>query len=142
MNVCLYKGLSLVVMLRDEHCPPHVHVDAGAWSARFKFCFWHNNVELWDVVPQSRRPPTAVLEGLRHALGQPAHLRRARGIWWSKLQTVCLDHQLWDEQINQVVVLKSIVTTTYIISSAWYVPEKNKTLLALAGALEGVEITL
>jgi hypothetical protein len=49
MNVCRYKGFSLVVMLRDEHCPPHVHVDAGTWSARFRFSFWHNGVELWDV---------------------------------------------------------------------------------------------
>jgi hypothetical protein len=44
------QGLAMVVMLRDEHCPPHVHVDGGRWSARFKFSFWHNGVELWDVI--------------------------------------------------------------------------------------------
>ena len=142
MNVCRYKGFSLVIMLRDEHCPPHVHVDAQAWSARFKFSFWHNGVELWDVVPHSQRPPSAVLEGLRQALRQPAHLQRARGLWWRKLCTACLDNQLWDWESNEVVVMKRIASTTYLIVSASYEPEENKTLLSLAGAAEGVEIEL
>jgi hypothetical protein len=79
MKVCSYKGLSIVILLRAEHCPPHVHVNAGSWSARLQFSFWHNDIELWDVVPLSRRPPLAVLEGLCRSLEQPAHLRRARG---------------------------------------------------------------
>lgn len=142
MKVFSYKGFSVVIMLRDEHCPPHAHVDAGTWSARFKFSFWHNGVELWDVVPHSRRPPLAVLEGLRQTLRPPAHLRRARDIWWSKLQTACLDHQLWDWQTSEVVVMKRIASTTYMIDSACYEPRENKTLLTLIGALEGVEIEL
>ena len=85
LKVFSHKGLSVVIMLRDEHCPPHAHVDAGAWSARFKFSFWHNGVELWDVIPLSRRPPTGVLEGLRQSLRQPEHLRRARDLWWRRL---------------------------------------------------------
>ncbi len=36
MNVCRYKGLSLVIMLRDEHCPPHAHVNAGIWSVEIE----------------------------------------------------------------------------------------------------------
>lgn len=132
----------MVIMLRDEHCPPHAHVDGGTWSARFKFSFWHNAVELWDVVPHSSRPPVAVLEELRHALRQPAHLRRARGIWWDKLHTACLDNQLWDWESNEVVVMKRLASTTYMIGSACYEPEENKTLLALIGAQEGVEIEL
>jgi hypothetical protein len=129
-------------MLRDEHCPPHVHVDAGTWSARFIFSFWHNGVELWDVLPHSRRPPLAVLEGLRQALKQPAHLRRARSIWWVKLRTTCLCNQLWDWQANEVVVMKRIASTTYQIASARYEVKDNKTLMALIGASEGVEIEL
>mgnify|MGYP003515541299 CR=1 FL=1 len=95
-----------------------------------------------DVVPHSHRPPLAVLEGLRQALRQPASLRRARGIWWNKLQTACLDNQLWDWQGNEVVVMKWIGSTTYMIGSARYEPESNKTLLSLMGAPEGVEIEL
>ncbi|SDT21837.1 DUF4160 domain-containing protein [Pseudomonas prosekii] len=142
MRLFSYKGLSMMIMLRDEHCPPHAHVNAGIWSARFKFSFWHNSVELWDVVAHSRRPPLAVLEGLRQALRQPAHLRRARGIWWDKLQTACLDNQLWDTQNDEVVMMKSVASTTYMIGSSYYEPEKNKTLLVLMGVPEGVEIEL
>jgi hypothetical protein len=142
MKVCSYKGLSIVIMLRDEHYPPHAHVDAGVWSARFKFSFWHNGVDLWDVVPLSRRPSLAVLEGLRQSLKLPAHLLRARCIWWRKLQTVCLDHQLWDWQSNEVVAVKRIASTNNMIGSARYEPETNKTLLFLIGAQEGVEIEL
>lgn len=142
MKLFRYKGLSLVIMLRDEHCPPHVHVDAGSWSARFKFSFWHNGVELWDVMPHSSRPPAAVLEDLRHVLKQTVHLRCARVVWWSKLHTVCLDHQLWDWLTHEVVVMKKIASTTWMIASASYEPETNKTLLALMGESEGVEIKL
>ncbi|GAB6406651.1 DUF4160 domain-containing protein [Pseudomonas sp. MHK4] len=142
MKVCSYKGLSVVIMLRDEHCPPHAHVEAGAWSARFRFSFWHNGVELWDVVPLSRRPPIAVLEGLRQSLKLPAHLLRARRLWWRKLQTACLDNQLWDWQTSEVVVVKRIVSTTNMIGSACYEPQTNRTRLFLIGAQECVEIEL
>lgn len=142
MKVCTYKGLSIVIMLRDEHCPPHVHVNAGAWSARLGFSFWHNDIQLWDVVPLSRRPPLAVLEGLCRSLEQPAHLRSARHIWWSKLQTVCLDNQLWDSHTNEVLGMKLVTDTTYKVGKARYLPEEDKTLLTLTGASEGVEIQL
>ncbi|MGE1176354.1 DUF4160 domain-containing protein [Pseudomonas sp. BW7P1] len=142
MKVCSYKGLSVVIMLRDEHCPPHAHVDSGAWSARFKFSFWHNGVELWDVVPLSRRPPIVVLEGLRQSLRETDHLRRARRIWWTRLQTACLDHQWWDGDSNEVAVMREVTGATFRIGSAYYEPEENKTLLALVGAREGVEIEL
>lgn len=142
MKLFSYKGLPMVINARDEHCPPHTHVDGGTWSARFKFSFWHNNVEIWDVVLSSRRPAAALLEGLRHGLKQPVHLRRARSIWWENLQTACLDNQLWDSHKNEVVVMKRIGSTTYMIGSAWYEPDQDKTLLALMGAPEGVEIEL
>jgi hypothetical protein len=142
MKLFRYKGISVVIMLRDEHCPPHAHVDGGSWSARFTFSFWHNSVELWDVVAHAKRPPTAMLEGLRHALRQPAHLRRARSIWWDKLRTVCLNRKIWDWQTNEVVVVHKIASTTCMIHSACYEPETNKTLLALMGIPEGVEIQL
>ncbi|WP_025108745.1 hypothetical protein [Pseudomonas sp. H1h] len=142
MKVCSYKGLSIRIMLRDEHCPPHAHVDAGAWNARLQFSFWHNDIDLWDVVPISRRPPMAVLQGLCRSLGQTAHLRRARGIWWSGLRTVCLDNQVWDCESNEVPVMKPVTDTTYRIGAARYEPEEDKVLLTLVGKLEGVEIHL
>lgn len=97
---------------------------------------------IWDVVPLSRRPPIAVLEGLRQSLKLPAHLLRARRIWWRKLQTACLDNQLWDWQTGEVVVVKRIVSTTNMIGSALYEPQTNRTRLSLIGAQECVEIEL
>lgn len=142
MKICSYKGLSLVIMLRDEHCPPHVHVDAGTWGARFVFSFWHNAVELWDVVPLSRRPPLTVLEGLRQTLRQAIHLRRARRIWWTKLRTTCLGNQLWDGKINEVVLINLDGRPIYRIASARYEIWSNSTQMDLEGAPQGVEIRL
>jgi hypothetical protein len=48
-----YKGRRIAVFTRDEHCPPHVHLDGGDWSARFEFSFWHNGVSLLDVTGYS-----------------------------------------------------------------------------------------
>ena len=142
MKLFQYKGLSVVILLRDEHCPPHVHVNAGAWSARFRFRFWHNDVERWDVVPHSKHPPLAVLEGLRDGLEQPFNRRRARRIWWDKLRTVCLDHQIWNGQTHEVVAIKRVASITHMIYSARYDPAANKTLLSLIGDSQGVEIRL
>ena len=84
----------------------------------------------------------AVLEGLRQSLKLPAHLLRARRIWWRTLQTACLDNQLWDWQTGEVVVVKRIVSTTNMIGSALYEPQTNRTRLSLIGAQECVEIEL
>lgn len=142
MKVFTHKGLAVVIMLRDEHCPPHVHVDGDDWAARFRFSFWHAGVELWDVVPYGQRPPLAVLEGVRKALQQPAHLRKARSVWWSKLHTVCVDHQLWDWQASAVVDKSSSGRQVHLIESAYYAIEQNSTLLKLVGAPYNVEISL
>lgn len=131
-----------MIMLRDEHCPPHVHVDGGRWAARFGFSFWHGAVGLLDVTPYGRRPPLAVLEGLRQALMQPAHLQRARSIWWSKLWTVCLEHKLWDWQADVVIERSNPGRMVYLIESARYEIEQNRTLLMLVGAPDSVEIDL
>lgn len=39
MKVGTYKGHVISVFLRDEHCPPHVHVRGKQWDARFRFSF-------------------------------------------------------------------------------------------------------
>ncbi len=96
MKVCSHKGLVIAILTRNEHCPPHVHVGTAQWDARFLFCFWHNDVRLWDVTPARNEPNVAVLEELSQALKQPVHLRRARECWWSSRQTLCLENQQWD----------------------------------------------
>jgi len=77
MRVGNYKGYVISVFIRDEHCPPHVHVRGKEWDARFRFSFLDGDVELWDVEPERRRPPMAVLKEIRWAIMQRHYLARA-----------------------------------------------------------------
>lgn len=70
MRVGAYKGYVISVFIRDEHCPPHVHVRGKGWDARFRFSFLDGEVELWDVEPERRRPPIALLKEIRGAIMQ------------------------------------------------------------------------
>lgn len=142
MKVCKYKGLVLAVLIRDEHCPPHVHVGLVEWSARFKFSFWHDSVCLWDLVPVQNRPAEALLEALRQTLMQPTHLRKARELWWQALQTVCLENKQWDPKVGEVVSPKTKRPGALDIQSAHFDAKKYQTVLQLAGTSEPVEIEL
>jgi hypothetical protein len=142
MKVCTHKGLIIAVLTRNEHCPPHVHVGTDKWDARFQFSFWHNGVRLWDVTPAQNEPSAAVLEGLRLALKQPAHLRRARELWWSSRQTLCLDNQQWDVKAEEVVSPKEGRANAFDIVSARFDPQSYRTILQLAGQSSPLEIEL
>src|SRR5262245_29390080 len=83
MQVCTFKGLRVVVLTRNEHCPPHVHIGASDWDARFQFSFLHNGVRLWDVNPAKNCPTVALLEDIRKTVMRSVNLRRARSIWWA-----------------------------------------------------------
>ncbi|KAF2409788.1 hypothetical protein PSAN_22030 [Pseudomonas antarctica] len=76
MKVGAYKGYVISVFLRDEHCPPHVHVRGKEWDARFRFSFLNGDVELWDIEPERRQPPTAVMKEIREAIMQRHYLAR------------------------------------------------------------------
>jgi hypothetical protein len=142
MKVCVYKGLMIAVLTRNEHCPPHVHVGTDKWEARFEFSFWHNGVRLWDVAPAQNQPTAAALEDLRLAIKMPPHLRRAREIWWSSSQTVCLVNQVWDVEAGEIVSAKDRRTGAKMIESARFDPQAYKTVLQLAGQAGLLEIAL
>lgn len=142
MQVCKYRGLVLAVLTRNEHCPPHVHVGSPDWEARFKFSFWHNSVCLWDVVPQQKRPVVGVLENLRKSLMQPAHLRKARELWWTTRQTICLEHLQWDSVTHEVVSPKAECPGARAIRSAHFDARGYQTIMQLAGQSEPLEIQL
>lgn len=142
MKVCLYQGLLLAVLTRNEHCPPHVHVGSADWQARLEFSFWHNGVRLWDVVPVKSKPSVAVLEGLRQTLRDPQHLRRARTCWWQSLHAVCLVNQMWDEQTQEVVSPQDRRPGARLIQTAVFDDRRYQTVLQLQGADSPVEITL
>ncbi|MCA8407989.1 DUF4160 domain-containing protein [Burkholderia cenocepacia] len=101
MRVADYNGRRIAVLTRDEHCPPHVHVDGGTWSARFEFAFWHNDVHFMDVDPAhttiSSKELRAIIAIIR------ANLPRARKCWWSMCQDICLTNKYWDHNTTSVV---------------------------------------
>lgn len=142
MKVCTHKGLDIVVLTRNEHCPPHVHVGTEKWDARFQFSFWHNGVRLWDVAPAQNEPTAAVLEGLRQSLKLPQHLRRARELWWSSRQSVCLENQQWNVTSEDVVSPKECRPGALDIVSARFDAQGYRTLLQLAGQPSPLEIEL
>jgi hypothetical protein len=142
MQVCQYKGLVLAVLTRNEHCPPHVHVGTSRWDVRFEFSFWDNSVRLWDVSPERNRPAEGTLEALRQTLMQPAHLRKARELWWKTRQTTCLENQQWDPKVGEVVSPKTKRPGALDIQSTRFDAKNYRTVLQLVGTSEPVEIEL
>jgi len=142
MKVCSHHGLVIAVLTRNEHCPPHVHVGTPSWEARFTFSFWHQGVRLWDVVPSQDAPTAPVLEGIRLTIKQAPNMRRAREIWWSSRQTLCLDRQLWDEAAQEVVSPRDGRLGAVPIISARFDATRYRTILHLAGYNQPLEIAL
>lgn len=142
MRIGTYKGFVISVLLRDEHCPPHVHVRGAGWDARFRFSFLDDSVELWDVDPERRRPPGAVLLGIRQALMQRHYLARARRIWWEKIQTVCLENHSWDLEADEVVPGLVIRPGVHVIARAWHDAVGQQTILNLVRIPVWVKINL
>ncbi|SFU22307.1 hypothetical protein SAMN05192563_10187 [Paraburkholderia aspalathi] len=92
MKVAEYNGMRIAVFTRDEHCPPHVHVDGKDWSARFQFSFWHNGVSFWDascgglsgkLVIEISATIKAVLPAVRDA-------------WMDAVKGICLENRYWN----------------------------------------------
>ncbi|CAH0192997.1 DUF4160 domain-containing protein [Pseudomonas carnis] len=142
MRVGAYKGYVISVFIRDEHCPPHVHVRGKGWDARFRFSFLDGEVELWDVEPERRRPPTALLKEIRVAIMQRHYLARARRIWWEKLQTVCLENHSWNWDAGELVPGLVIRHGVYVIASARHDVIAQRTILNLVRAPDCVGINL
>jgi len=141
VKIAKYRKYTLVILTRNEHCPPHVHVGDAGWEARFTFSFWHDSVCLWDVVPVQNAPKVGVLEQLRQALMKSANLRKARRAWWQSRQTVCLDNLLWQPNTQEVVSPKDAKRGARKIVSATFESADDKTVLRLDDA-SAVEIEL
>lgn len=141
VKITRYRNYTLVVLTRNEHCPPHVHVGDADWEARFKFSFWHGTVCLWDVVPVQSAPKAALLERLRQALMKPANLRKARQAWWQSRQTACLNNLLWQPGTQEVVSPRDARRGARKIVSAVFESAGDKTVLRLEDA-SVVEIEL
>ena len=63
-------GLHVELRTRDEHCPPHVHVENGEvqWEARLAFSFVSDVIRLVDVDPVGDAPGTGRLTRIKVAI--------------------------------------------------------------------------
>jgi hypothetical protein len=86
-------GLHVELRTRDEHCPPHVHVENEAvpWEARLAFSFVSDAVRLMDVDPIDEAPSTRAIDRIKAAIMN--NLPKCRAAWWAKVGTCCLDNR-------------------------------------------------
>lgn len=86
-------GLFVERRTRDEHCPPHVHVENEAvpWEARLAFSFIDNAARLMDVDPIEDAPSTRTIDRIKAAIG--GNLAKCRMEWWAKVGTCCIDNR-------------------------------------------------
>jgi hypothetical protein len=130
MKVGQYKGRRIAVFTRDEHCPPHVHLDGGDWSARFEFSFWHNGVSLLDVIPDTAWVSSQVRNDVIAIVKE--RLFVARESWMEATKNTCLENQAWDEA-KQYVVKPNLAGRTLVnIQAGTYDPAERLTVLHLA----------
>ncbi len=106
MAIVMVENAEVVVRTRDEHCPPHVHADCSpeGWSARFKFSFYSDDVEFWDLQPDyPKKPPS---RARINKIGQAVfdNLTKIRGRWWEVMGTTCLINQ-YASIVNEKLIL-------------------------------------
>ena len=86
-------GLHVELRTRDEHCPPHVHVENEEvpWEARLAFSFVSDVIRLMDVDPIGDAPRTRTIDRIKAAIVN--NLPTCRAEWWIKVGRCCLDNR-------------------------------------------------
>jgi hypothetical protein len=86
-------GLYVGPRTRDEHCPPHVHVENEAvpWEARLAFSFIGNAVRLMDADPIEDAPSMRTIDRIKLAIA--SNLPRCRVEWWVRVGTCRVDNR-------------------------------------------------
>ena len=113
-------GLHVALRLRDERCPPHVHVESSAalWEARFEFSYVGNKVGLMDIDPINAAPTIRTIDAIRRAIA--GHLPKCRQAWWEKIGTCCLDRRWVAIDNRAVTVLARHQRNARQIRTAYY----------------------
>lgn len=133
-------GLFVELRTRDEHCPPHVHVEKEAvpWEARLAFSFVDDTVRLMDVDSINGAPSTRMIDRIKAAIG--ANLARCRAEWWARVGTCCIDNR-WSRISleSTVIVLAHRQVGAVQIRSAIYNPQARQVALAFK---DGTNLTM
>ena len=125
-------GLYVELRTRDEHCPPHVHVENEEvpWEARLAFSFIDTVVRLMDVDPIEDAPTTRTIDRLKMAIAND--LPKCRAEWWAKVGTCCVDNR-WTQvsQDGTVTVLTKREAGAVQIGRANYDPRADQVTLIM-----------
>ena len=87
-------GIEFTVRTRDEHPPPHIHVEhlAEGWEIKVAFSYVENTVSTYQVkhlggkLPTLARLNAIVLEIMKSR-------RECRDVWWRHIQDAGLENQ-------------------------------------------------
>jgi hypothetical protein len=126
--------LTVELMLRDEHCPPHVHVEDETvpWEARFAFSFVGNAVRLMDIDPLDAAPTLRTINRVQGAIA--GALPACRRAWWAKIGTCCLDNRWVRIEGDHVTILTRRAPGALQVAAAHYDATEPATLtLSLHG---------
>ena len=125
-------GLYVELRTRDEHCPPHVHVENEEvpWEARLAFSFIDNVVRLMDVDPIEDAPSTRTIDRIKAAIA--SGLPKCRAEWWARVGTCCVDNR-WTQvsRDGTVTVLVRREAGAVQIGRANYDPQADQVTLIM-----------
>ncbi len=98
-------GLSIEVLTRDEHCPPHVHVmhRGEGWEIKVYFSFAEHGQGSYRVeaVAHGGMPSIGRVNTVINLIARGR--RDCRRKWWKYLATVCLRNQWLEVDATGVV---------------------------------------
>jgi hypothetical protein len=125
-------GLYVALRTRDEHCPPHVHVENEEvpWEARLAFSFIGNVVRLMDVDPIEDAPSMRTIDRIKAAI--VTDLQKCRAEWWARVGTCCVDNR-WTQvsRDGTVAVLAKREAGAVQIGRAVYEPRARQVTLVM-----------
>jgi hypothetical protein len=116
-------GISIAVLTRDEHCPPHVHVmhQGEGWEIKVHFSFAeHGQGTYWvEPVAHSGMPSISRVNAVINRIARGR--RECRTKWWKYLATVCLSNQWLEVDAAGVVRLAAPnLPNAAVVSAAAY----------------------
>lgn len=119
-------GLHVELLLRDEHPPPHLHVEDEEvpWEARFEFSFVSDAVRIMDIDPVEAAPSMRTLDRIRDAIA--ANLARCREEWWNRIGTCGLDNRWVRVEEGVLALLSAREKGAVQVETARYDPGKRE----------------
>lgn len=139
-------GLHVELLLRDEHPPPHLHVEDEEvpWEARFGFSYVTDTVRIMDIDPVEAKPSRKVLDRIRAAI--TANLARCREEWWNRIGTCGLDNRWMLVTEGRVTLLAGAEEGAVQVRTVRYDPARQELTFVMpdgtthvTGAGKGIE---